>query len=85
MEISVMLTSHWVTSEKPLNTIRKYLEKAIEVSDRVGEGSAYGNLGNAYQSLGDFRKAIEYHEKHLEIAIEVGDRVRRRKRLWKSR
>ena len=25
--------------------------------------------------MGDFRKAIEYHEKHLEIAIEVGHRV----------
>ena len=25
--------------------------------------------------MGDFRKAIEYHEKHLEIAIEVGDRM----------
>ncbi|XP_044170336.1 tetratricopeptide repeat protein 28-like, partial [Acropora millepora] len=35
----------------------------------------YGSLGTVYQSLGDFRKAIEYHEKHLEIAIEVGGRV----------
>ena len=41
----------------------------------VGEGNAHGSLGNAYRSLGDFRKAIEYHEKHLEIAIEVGNRV----------
>ena len=23
---------------------------------------AYANLGNAYHSLGDFKKAIEYHE-----------------------
>ena len=29
------------------------------------------DLGNAYQSLGDYRKAIEYHEKHLKIAIEM--------------
>ena len=40
-----------------------------------GEGRFYGNLGNAYLSLGDFRKAIEYHEKHLKIAIEIGDRA----------
>ena len=42
---------------------------------RTGEGRGYGSLGNAYQSLGDFRKAIEYHEKHLKIAIEIGDRA----------
>ena len=43
------------------------------MGDRAGEGGAYGNLGNAYQSLGDFQKAIEYHTKHLSIAKEVGD------------
>ena len=48
---------------------------AIEIDDRAGEGGAYGNLGNAYDSLGDFRKAIEYHKKHLKIAIEIGDRA----------
>ena len=33
--------------------------------DRTGESRAYGNLGNAYQSLGDFSKAIEYHTQDL--------------------
>ena len=32
-------------------------------------------LGFAYYSLGDFRKAIEHHERHLEISKEVGDRA----------
>ena len=27
-----------------------------------------------YKSLGDCRNSIEYHEKHLKIAIELGDR-----------
>ena len=36
--------------------------------------SAYGNLGNAYFSLGDFKKAIEYHNLHLKISEEVGDK-----------
>ena len=30
---------------------------------------------DAYDSLGDFQKAIECHEKHLKIAIEIGDRA----------
>ena len=42
---------------------------------RAGEGKAYGNLGNAYHSLGDFQKAIEYHERGLKISKEMGDRV----------
>ncbi|XP_015751780.1 PREDICTED: uncharacterized protein LOC107331683 [Acropora digitifera] len=51
------------------------LNIAVQVGDRAGEGTAYGNLGRAYQSLGEFRKAIEYHEEHLEIAKKVGDRA----------
>ena len=47
---------------------------AIEIGVRGGEGAAYGNLGNDYDSLGDHRKAIEYHEKHFKIAIEIGNR-----------
>ena len=48
---------------------------AKEISDRAGEGRAYGNLGNAYKLLGDYQKAIEYHEKDLKIAKEIGDRA----------
>ena len=48
---------------------------AIEIGDRVGEGRAHGNLGNAFYSLGDFRKAIECQEKRLKIAIPIGDRA----------
>ena len=48
---------------------------AIEIGDRAGEGRAYGGLGNASNSLGDFRKAIEYLEKDLKIAIEIESRA----------
>ena len=47
---------------------------AKEVDDRAEEGKAYENLGNAYQCLSDYQKAIEGHEKQLEIALEIGDR-----------
>ena len=48
---------------------------AKKVGHRAGEGGAYGNLGNAYWSLGDFSKAIEYLTKNLAIGKEVGDRA----------
>ena len=44
--------------------------------DRAGEGRAYANLSNAYFSLADFQKAIEYDDKDLKIATEIGDRAR---------
>jgi len=34
----------------------------------------YSTLGNVYQSMGDYAKAIEYHTQLLGIAKEVGDR-----------
>jgi len=51
------------------------LKIAIEIGDQTAEGRAYGNLGNAYQSLGDYGKAIDCHEKRLKIATEIGDRA----------
>nr|XP_058945352.1 tetratricopeptide repeat protein 28-like [Pocillopora verrucosa] len=42
---------------------------------KAGEGASYGNLGNAYDSLGEFKTAIKYHQRHLEIAKEVGDKA----------
>jgi tetratricopeptide (TPR) repeat protein len=50
------------------------LEAARRLGDRSDEGIHLGNLGNAYAALGDARKAIEFHEKHLAIAREIGDR-----------
>ena len=45
------------------------------MGDRAGEGGAYGNLGIAHESLGNFSQAIAYHTQHLAIAREVGDRA----------
>ena len=50
------------------------LEYFLENKDRYGESECYANLGIAYRSLGDFRKAIEYHEKSLKIKKDIGDR-----------
>ena len=52
MEISVMLKGHWVPIKRPLSIIKKHLKIAKEIGDRAGEGTADGNLGKAYNSLG---------------------------------
>ena len=40
MEISVILTSHWVTIEKPLSIMKNVWKIAEEIGDRAGEGRA---------------------------------------------
>ena len=73
------ISNHWVSIRKPLRLYqenRNIKKIAIEISDMAGEGTPYGNLGDAYQSLGDDKKAIEYFEKQLKIAIEIGDQAR---------
>ena len=62
-------------NQKAIEYHEKLLKLAKEIGDRAGEGAAYGNLGNAYDSLEDYQKSIEYHEKHLKIAKEIGDRA----------
>jgi CHAT domain-containing protein len=47
---------------------------AREIKDRQGEGTSLGNLGLAYQFLGDYAKAIEYHQQSLAIKREIKDR-----------
>jgi tetratricopeptide (TPR) repeat protein len=37
------------------------------------EAKCYSNIGNAFSALEDYRKAIDYFEKQLGIANEVGD------------
>ena len=42
--------------------------------DKHGEGITYSDIGNVYESLGDFKKAIECHNQHLLIAKKVGNK-----------
>ena len=44
----------------------RHLQIAKEVGDKAGEGRAYGSLGDACDSLGNF---------HLQITKEVGEKA----------
>ena len=52
-----------------LQIVPELLEKCVKITiekgDRAAEGNIYRCFGDFYFSKGAFRKAIEYHEKHL--------------------
>ena len=50
------------------------MEKTASVDNSSEEGKAYCKLGIAYHNQGNLLKAIEYHERDLIIAKDVGDR-----------
>ncbi|MFZ0888558.1 MAG: tetratricopeptide repeat protein [Candidatus Binataceae bacterium] len=60
------------------------LGAARRLGDRGAEDNALGNLGNAYHSLGDYRRAIEFHERSLAISREIGDREGEAAALYNS-
>ena len=47
----------------------------LRPNNKAGEGETFNNLGNAYQSSGNFREVIKYHEHHLQIAKGLGDKA----------
>jgi tetratricopeptide (TPR) repeat protein len=63
--------------QHPLDNIR-WLESAVSAArrldDRRAEANRLGNLGVAYDLLGERSRAIEHHEQALAIHREIGDR-----------
>ncbi|MGA8896731.1 tetratricopeptide repeat protein [Planktothrix agardhii] len=45
-----------------------------QIGYRQGEACSLGNLGLAYNSLGQYQKAIAFHKQDLEISQEIGYR-----------
>ncbi len=63
------------TSQFPaaLNSFQQALQIYRALKNRQRESAALGNLGLAYQSLGNHTKAIEYAQQYLAIAREIKD------------
>ena len=64
----------WGYYREQIPLFRKLLEISRKTGDRAGEGAALGNLGTAYNNLGNYQQAINYHQQHLTLAREIGDR-----------
>ena len=50
------------------------LELYRDIGDRQGEAASLGNLGNTYRRLGQYDRAIDFHQQNLAITREIGDR-----------
>ena len=63
---SMLGTAYWSLSkwDKALTYHQKRLDIAELQKDRRGMGAAYGNLGNVYHAMGDYRAAVQYHLRH---------------------
>jgi tetratricopeptide (TPR) repeat protein len=55
---------------------RQLVSKWQEIGDRENWNyrASLTSLGNAYDSLGQYQRAIEFHQQSLDIAREIGDR-----------
>ncbi|MBV6452224.1 MAG: Photosystem I assembly protein Ycf3 [Anaerolineales bacterium] len=63
-----------LTPQQRIQWLKSALDAAYKLDRKDAIGAHLGNLGNAYASLGDARKAIEFYEQRMIIAREIGDR-----------
>ncbi|MEM7595015.1 MAG: tetratricopeptide repeat protein [Cyanobacteria bacterium P01_A01_bin.83] len=49
-------------------------QACLQEGDRYNYAWALNNLGNAYKSLGEYQRAINFHQQSLAIAQPIGDR-----------
>ena len=74
MEISVLLSTHWVTIEKPLRTMRDIgkLRKKSVIGPENSRRS-YHNIGTVYFSLRQFQNAVDNYVYYIDTTeIPIG-------------
>lgn len=52
------------------------LTLAKSMGDTIGQGKASGNLGNTLKMLGQFDEAVHLCKNHLDISIQLNDKVK---------
>jgi tetratricopeptide (TPR) repeat protein len=52
------------------------------IGDRLGDGTALGNLGIAYYSLGDYQRAIDYYEQAIAVLNQIGAQAEAAMHSW---
>ena len=62
-------------SQTLIENHERIIENAKVEREKTEEGTRCSLLGIAHHNLGQFKTAIDYHQRHLEIAKEVGDKA----------
>lgn len=65
--------------EEAIKYYKLNLEVVTQLNDYASMGRSYGNLGNTYYLLGDFKEAVESHKKRLELARQIQDKSAERR------
>ena len=60
-------------STKSVHSLKKCLEASTANCDPLGIATFSDLLGDAYESKGKYKTAIEYYKKSLEIRSEIGN------------
>jgi len=64
---------------KPCSSCRSHCRKALQTARQLGdlalEAQACYSLGSAYMLLNECARALECHERHLQIAQELNDKL----------
>ena len=60
--------------KKLWNISSNHLRSRKKLKTEKGEAGSYGNLGTVYQSVGEYKKAMEHLQKSLAIEKEIGDK-----------
>jgi len=60
------------------DALKRYLE-VVSIADKIKNKSlllaVYGNIGNVYQKLNNYDKAIDFHQKALDMAVSLNNPV----------
>ena len=74
--LNYMAVTYWNKAEHGLaiEFNEALLKLSEEISDKIGMGTACGNLGILYHDLGDYSRAVPYYERSYAISQAIGDR-----------
>ena len=54
--------------EQAISCLQHQLRLAQDMGDQMGEGDAACGLGGVYQQMGEYEKALQFHQLDLQVA-----------------